>query len=76
MESRATFFAPTPDFQANSLYLNEIKRRDILTLNTNPFCFWYIVESRGFFKCFHLTLIAFNLQQQGGEPPQWLVDSG
>jgi hypothetical protein len=38
------FFAPGHDFQANYLYLNEIKRLDILTINANSFCFWYIME--------------------------------
>ena len=34
------FSVPAPELQVNSLYLNKIKCVDMLTLNTNPFCFW------------------------------------
>jgi hypothetical protein len=30
----------------------------------NPFCFWYIVENRGLFESFHLTLVAFHPHEQ------------
>jgi hypothetical protein len=32
--------------------------------SANPFCFWYIVENRGIFQSFHLTLVAFHPHEQ------------
>jgi len=39
MESRAPFFYPSPIFQANYLYLNEIKLSVIFILNDKPLLF-------------------------------------